>query len=118
MAVSTSIHHLVPAESLKTRPRRTPRSSDFQGLAAAFALLKFCIAFNKSGTGVRGSAAGDERHWLRAHSGKVVKETQRRLVRAGVRLGSSGSTDVDPFDWDDSWRTIWSERRTNAYVAV
>ena len=37
----------------------------------------------------------------------VVEETELRLVRAGVRVGSAAVTDVDLFDWDDSRRAIW-----------
>ena len=58
------------------------------------AFLGFWIALKKSGTGIEGSAADDEMRCSRVHSGKVVEETERCLVRAGVRVGSAGATDV------------------------
>ena len=102
---STSIPHSAPAEShaslksmLKLRHVELRRSRDFPWLATASALLGFCIALKKSGTGVEGSAADDKRHCLRMHDGKVVEETEHRLVRARVRVGSAGAMEVDPFD--------------------
>ena len=50
--------------------------------------------------------------------GRPVEETERRLVHAGVRVGSARTMDVDPFDWDYSRRSVWREYRINAYVAV
>ena len=99
----------------RVEPRR---SQDFQQLATASAFFGFCIAFKKSQTGVEGSAADDERRYLRVHGGKAVAETERRLVHAGVRVGSARTMDVDPFDWDYSRRSVWREYRINAYVAV
>jgi hypothetical protein len=55
--------------------------------------LDFCIALRKSGTGVEGSAADDEGRCLGVPGGEMVEETERRLVRAGVRVGSGGAMD-------------------------
>ena len=58
------------------------RSQDVQQLPSS-GLLDFCITLSKSGMGVEGSAADDERLGR-----SYVEQTERRLKRAGVRVGS------------------------------
>lgn len=122
MAFFLSIHHTAPAEShasLSTlcticavsnpSAARTFNSSRSTGVEkTTSAVLVFCIALKKSGTGVEGSAADDEGRCLGVPGGEMVEETERRLVRAGVRVGSGGT--MDPagtrFDWHDSRRSV------------
>lgn len=134
MAFFLSIHHTAPAESqasLSTlcticavsnpSAARTFNSSRSIGVAkTTSALLAFCMALKKSGTGVEGSAAEDEGRCLGVPGGEMVEATERRLVRAGVRVGSGGTIDPEGtrFDWYDSRRSVsrLGERSVSMFV--
>ena len=57
---------------------------------------------------MEGSAADDEGRCLGVPGGEMVEDTERRLVRAGVRVGSGGTMDPEGtrFDWHDSRRSV------------
>ena len=83
------------------------RSTGVEKTTSAF--LDFCMALRKSGTGVEGSAADDEGRCLGVPGGEIVEETERRLVRAGVRVGSGGAIEPEEgirADWVDSRRSV------------
>ena len=91
--------------TMQTQCRVEPqRGQEFQQPATTSALLDYCIAPRKSGTGVEGTAAGDERRRLRVHGVEGTVCLWCPLVCGGVDRGFVGtirgarldSTEIDP----------------------